>query len=609
MSKKNKKKIENAQGGLIVIPAPDVVHNGFGEAMGFGTGIGGGINPTGFSGSGSAYQTVSDTQTAFQNLRWYLVSNFRQLLSQLFVEIGLVKTIVCVPVDDGLRGGVMFKSKQLDEEQVKDLLLTMKRDDDFNIAGWAAKWTRLYGGGGILILVEDQDPETELDIKSIGPDSKVTYRAVDMWELYWDKQNVEGYDAEIQLEEFEFYNYYSKPIHKSRVMRLKGIEAPSFIRPRLRGWGVSVVEDLIRSMNQYLKATDLGFEVLDEFKLDVYKIKNLVNTLLSAGGTNKIKERVQMANWQKNYQNAIVMDAEDDFDHKQLSFAGLAEAMEGIRTQVAADMRIPILKLFGQSFSKGGLGTSSSEEMENYNSMIESEVRGKLEYHILQMAQIKCQQLHGFVPDDLELEFKPLKELSAKDLEEVKNAKYTRLAGAKAAGELTTLEYRDASNKGALFDIQLDTEADGLSEDPQLGEVLSGDAADDASGANDEAAEGDSGDESEKGEPGADKPNTEKVAPKPKLKTKNSLLEKIRPYTPIERIFRLNNSADFDRASYEADGGDSWIVDGRKALFEDPMGIDWALWSEAKKASNRIYHRENWKFITWYYKKLGGKFT
>ena len=47
----------------------------------------------------------------------------------------------------------------------------------------------------------------------------------------------EGYDAEIQSEEFEYYNYYSEVVHKSRVLKLKGIEAPSFIRPRLRGWG------------------------------------------------------------------------------------------------------------------------------------------------------------------------------------------------------------------------------------------------------------------------------------------------------------------------------------------------------------------------------------
>jgi phage-related protein (TIGR01555 family) len=580
MSKKYKKPGSTAadaeiKNELIVIPT---LTNGFSEAIGFnGPGIGGGINPFGFTGN----QTVSETDTAFENLRWYLVSNFRQLLSQLFVEIGLVRTICCVPVDDGLRGGVMFKSKQLDEQQIKELQINMDRDNDLNTAGWAAKWTRAYGGGGILILVDDQDPEMPLDLASIGPDTKVTFRAVDMWELFWDKQNVEGYDAEIQREDFEFYNYYSKEIHKSRVMALKGDEAPSFIRPRLRGWGVSCVEVLIRSMNQYLKATDLGFQVLDEFKLDVYKIKNLVNTLMSPNGTNAIKERVQMANWQKNYQNAVVMDSEDDFDHKQLSFSGLAEAMAGIRTQVAADMRMPILKLFGQSVSTG-MGTSSVEEMENYNSMVESEVRNKLKYHILKMGEIKCQQLFGMIPDDLELEFKPLRELSAIDQETVKTQKFTRLKDAKAAGEITTLEFRDACNKGNLFDVQLDTAEDGLSDDPQLDEVLSGEAADKSSGNGDDAPEND--------EQGANAPDSEKV--------KN--------YTPLEKVLRVFNSAAFDQASYEADGGDSQMLEGRKEFFIESNAKDVGLYQKCASEAKEL--GKDWKFTVWLYKKQGGKF-
>ena len=568
------------------LPAPPVL-NGLADAIGFsggGPGIGGGINPFSFSGT----QPVSQSDTAFDNLRWYLVSNFRQLLSELYVEIGLVQTIVNVPVDDGLRGGMMFKSKQLDEEQIKTLQLAMEKDDDLATAGWAAKWSRLFGGGGILILVDDQDPEEPLDLNSIGPDTKVIFRAVDMWELYWDKQNVEGYDAEIQQEDFEFYNYYSKVVHKSRVMKLKGMEAPSFIRPRLRGWGVSCCESLIRSMNQYLKATDLGFEVLDEFKLDIYKIKNLVNTLVSPSGTQKIKERIQMANYQKNYQNAIVMDSEDDFDHKQLSFAGLSEAMEGIRMQVAADMRMPILKLFGTSVSSG-MGTTAQDEMENYNSMVDGEVRCKLKFHILKIAEIKCQQLFGMIPDDLEGEFKPLRELTAMDQETVKTQKFTRLLQAKQANELTTLEFRDAANKGNLFDVQLDTTEDGLSDDDQLADVLSGDSVEETDGE----------------DPHADEEDSAKVAPKKEKKVENDLVT----FNAWDMMKRLFNSPEFDRASYEADGGDSWIHPGRKELFTNPSGVDEGLWKKAEEASQKAFGEKKWQFITWFYKKQGGRFT
>lgn len=446
------------------------VRNGLGEALGAPNAVGSGFP---FNQGSPWTEQISNTTTLFKNLRWYLVSNFRQLLSELYVEIGLVQTIVDIPVDDGLRGGIKISSKQLDEDQIKELQISLDRDDDINTAGQAAKWNRLFGGAGILIMT-DQDPETPLDLSLITKDSPLEFRAVDMWELFWDKQNTEGYDPEIQTQDFEFYNYYAIQLHKSRVMRLKGLTAPSFIRPRLRGWGFSVVEILVRSINQYLKATDLGFEVLDEFKLDVYKVKNLVNTLLSPNGAVKIKERVQLANWQKNYQNAVVMDSEDDFDHKQLSFAGLAEAMAGIRMQVAADMRFPITKLFGQSVS-GGIGNNDQNDMENYNSMVESQVRNKLKYDLLRICEIKCQKLFGLVPDDLEIAFEPLRVLTAEQEENVKTAKFNRVLSAKTAGEITTFEFREACNKDKLLEIELDNADDSLNpDDPDIAEVVGG---------------------------------------------------------------------------------------------------------------------------------------
>lgn len=560
----------------------NALKNGLSDAVGFGSAnpFGGqGGFPGGFSG-----QQVEDSTTIFENLRWYLVSNFRQMLSQAFAEIGLVQTIVCVPVDDGLRGGVLIKSKQLDEDQIKKLQSQMKRKGDFTTAGWAAKWERLYGGAGIIVMVDDQDPEEPFKIASVNKNTELGFRDCDMWELFQDKQNVEGFS--IEEEESEYFDYYNEPVHKSRVMKLEGLKAPSFIRPRLRGWGMSVVEALVRSMNQYLKATDLGFEVLDEFKLDIYKIKNMVNTLLSPNGTAKLKERIQLANWQKNYQNAVVMDSEDDFDHKQLSFAGLAEAMEGIRMQVAADMRMPILKLFGQSVT-AGLGTSAPEEMENYNSMIESEVRGKLEYHILRMAEIRSQQLFGMVPDDLELEFKPLRELGAVDQETVKTQKYARVSAAKAAGEITTIEYRDICNKGNLFDIQLDT-TDAALNDPELGTDDETEESKDG--------EGDDDDSNNDDKSGEDAPS--------KAPVKNDILT----FNEFDRFKRFFNSPAFDKASYEADGGDAWINPGRKEIFSDPMNVDEGLWRQAKVASRAALGEERWQFVVWWYKKQGGKF-
>jgi phage-related protein (TIGR01555 family) len=578
---------------------------GGGSGVGYFSPFGLPSGPGGFPGT----EQISGTQTLFKNLRWYLVSNFRQLLSELYVEIGLVQTIVDLPVDDALRGGIEISSKQLDEDQVKQLRVSLDRDNDINTVGQAAKWTRLFGGGGVIILT-DQDPYQPLSLSEISEHDALSLRAVDMWELFWSLQNTEGYDPSIQDTDFEHYDYYGVELHKSRVLRMKGLEAPSFIRPRLRGWGFSVCEILVRSINQYLKGTDLGFEVLDEFKLDVYKIKNLVNTLLSPNGEQKVHKRIQLANLQKNYQNAIVMDTEDDYDHKQLSFAGLAEAMAGIRKQVASDLRIPMSKLFGSS-ENTGMGNGEQNDMENYNAMVESTIRSKIKYDILRVCELKCQKLFGFVPDDLEIKFQPLRTLTAEQEENVKTQKFTRLQQAADSGRITQFEYREAINKGNLLDISLDNAGDDLNpDDPQIDALVS------AEGANDPAHPQDIDD------PGTGRKDTEdtKLYPKGEYggkpgeatedqeeKIDNEFVLMPKPFTVRERTIRFFNSGAFDKASYEADGGADWIHPKREEFFKDPQNVDRQLWEKAKEAATKAGKLE-WQFVVWWYKKQGGKF-
>lgn len=552
--------------------------NGFGEAIGY--------SDYGFSETPQG-TALSQVNSLFHNNRWYLVSNMRQLLNELYVEHGLIQTIVNVPVDDGFRGGIEIVSKQLSEDQLRELQISLDRDDDINTVAQAIKWNRLFGGAGIIIMT-DQDPSTPLDLNAIRKGSPLTFRAVDLWELFWTAQNVESYDPEIQYQDFEYYNYYAKVLHKSRVMRLTGQVAPSFIRPRLRGWGFSVVEHLVRSVNQYLKATNLSYEVLDEFKIDIFKIKNLTDTLFSPDGSAQVNKRIKMANWQKNFQHAMVMDSEDDYIQKQLSFAGLSETMKEIRMQIAADMRMPLLKLFGIGAS--GLNASSEDEIEVYNAMVESEVRNKSKYDILRVCEIKCQYLFGFIPDDMEIKFKPLRVMSSVEEENVKTQKFARLIQAKSAGEISTYEFRDACNRDQLFGIQLDTAGDKLNpDDPEVQDlvektgvyaqpdVAAGDGSPDPKSTTGPSIE----------DPGANRQDTSN--PRPQIDAR-----------------KKSNSAAFDRASYQADGGSAWL-DPKRIAFLMTITKDEPEWSDAVAKSMKAYGELNPAFAVWYYHKNGGR--
>lgn len=433
-------------------------------------------NRGGLTGQFSGVQ-LSQSDTMFINLRWYLISNYRQLLSQLYTEIGIVQTLVDQPVDDAYRTGFEIHTNMLDPEEIEELEVFMEREEVIHNLMQAIKWARLYGGGAIL-LITNENPETPFDVTKLEKGAPVEFRPVDLWELYHTEANIEG-DTSVGGMDWdqEYYDYYGKRVHSSRVYKIKGKAPPSFVRPRLRGWGMSELERVVRSINKYFKHQDVVFELLDEAKVDVYKMKGFNSALLTSGGTAKVSERIQHANTIKNFQSALTMDAEDEYEQKQMSFAGLSEMLKDIRQGLAADLKMPMTKLFGVSSS----GFNSGEDdIENYNTMLESEIRAKTKFMCVDMINICCALKFGFVPDDLKIHFLPLRILNAPEEEEVKNHKYNRLMSSYQSGVIDRKTWAEGVNKDNLLPIEVDENAEAL-EPLEFGEnfvVTSGDNVD-----------------------------------------------------------------------------------------------------------------------------------
>jgi hypothetical protein len=74
-----------------------------------------------------------------------------------------------------------------------------------------------------------------------------------------------------------------------------------------------------------------------------------------------------------------------------------------------------------------------------------------------------------------------------------------------------------------------------------------------------------------------------------------------------EKLPKKENSAAFDKAAYEADGGDAWTDPRRASFFEQaPVGADKALWAKAKQKASEA-NLPQWQAVLWIYRKLGGK--
>lgn len=439
--------------------------NGFGD---FASNLYGGAGVFPMAGMGTQ---LSQADSMWLNNRWYLISNYRQLISELYAEHGIIQTAIDQPVDDAFSQGFDIKSAQLSGDDVELIWNYMERHQVVETIKYSCKWARLFGGGGVFVIT-DQDPAKPLDIKAIKEDSPLEFRDVDMWELYNSQINIEGDIGEgnfLEMEGDKWFDYYGHRVNSTRVLTVKGKKATSFIRPRLRGWGMSELEKIVRPFNQFLKNANAVYELVDEVKVDKYGIKNFNTSLMTSGGTDLITKRVQLGNMVKNYLNALVMDVDDDWEQKTIPFTGMADVIRENRIDLACSLRMPMTKLFGMSAS----GFNSGEDdIENYNSMIESEVRGKVKFHVIEVVGIVCQKLFGYVPEDLTITFPSLRILNALDEEQVKNHRFNRAMSSLQSGAIDRKAWAEAINKDSLLSVEID-ENDELLE-PLNGDFLTG---------------------------------------------------------------------------------------------------------------------------------------
>lgn len=372
-----------------------------------------------------------------------LVSMNRVLCTQAYMTHGVLQTAIDMPVLDAFRGGLKIQSSQLDENDIRQLKNLLRTNKIIHEVMDTFRWARLYGGAGLIINTA-QDPLTPLNWRFVDyPELPLQFVAADRWELIL---NV------IALNEVDYpYNYYGQPLHKDRVLRVLGKEAPSFLRARLQGWGMSDLERMIRDINQYVKANQVLFQLLDEAKIDVWRLTDFNSTVLSDMAHNLVNQRLFYANMGKNYHHAILMDKEDEWEQRQITFSGFGEIMQQIRLGIAAALRIPMTKLFGMSAS----GFNSGEDdIENYNSMIESEIREPALDMLYPVIKLTCRHLFGFEPDDLIIEFMPLRVLGEVQQEEVATSKQNRYIQMVQNDLMTGEEFYAAMKQDGIFTME-----------------------------------------------------------------------------------------------------------------------------------------------------------
>ena len=134
------------------------------------------------------------------------------------------------------------------------------------------------------------------------------------------------------------------------------------------------------------------------------------------------------------------------------------------RIGIASALKMPMTKLFG--LSAAGFN-SGEDDIENYNAMIESEIRNKLRQPLRVILSLCAMQVFGYIPE-FKFEFKPLRIMSEKEEEEINTSRHNRCMSLYQNGLLSAKELGEALDSYKLLPIQTEMEQGLLPEPPVI---------------------------------------------------------------------------------------------------------------------------------------------
>ena len=358
------------------------------------------------------YNQSLSSQNGYNNISLELLSLQQILLTYLYKTFGILGKVVDIPVDDAYKqGGFDLDADSINEKEIKELQDSLTELKSLEALKMARKWARLFGGSA-LIVMDGKKLDTPLNLEGLYQ-NPFEIMAVDRWQLQYSLPDVRmGGGTYTVVNYGKITDNSVKQIDPSRIFIMQGKQAPYLIMQQVNGWGVSVYEQIFQDMSQFFKARNVLFELLDEAKTDILKLATLQTALTSAGGEQALTRMVDLIAQNKNYKSQITLSKDDDYDQKTIAFSGFEGILKEIRVMMAGSANMPVNKLWGEGVTGFGSGEDS---LENYNSQIENEVRSADMAAIQWILKLHCYHLFGRDVEDLIIDWKNLRVLSAMD--------------------------------------------------------------------------------------------------------------------------------------------------------------------------------------------------
>lgn len=308
----------------------------------------------------------------FVNNKQLQLTGSREELDALYMTDWLAgKTVDIVP-DDMTREWREFDG-DIDPDTIKVLKEEEERLDLLGAFNEAHKWGRLYGGGFIVMSIDDGlDPEEPVDLNKVKKGSLKHIKVIDRHRIDYNDQTITDNPLDPNFGRPEHYKLHgtSVRIHNSRLLRFDGVKLPYEKRKQNNFFSDSVLSRLYEAITNFTTAAQGSASMIYETNVDVIKVKGLMNLLSSAEGEAMVRKRFALAKLLKSFNNMMLLDAEESTENKTNTFSGLPDLIDRFAQHLSAATDIPATRLLGVSAS--GFNATGEGDLKNYYDMIRS---------------------------------------------------------------------------------------------------------------------------------------------------------------------------------------------------------------------------------------------
>jgi phage-related protein (TIGR01555 family) len=332
------------------------------------------------------------------------ITRLRQKLEWMYRGSWLVGAAVDVVADDMTRAGIQMNS-DTPPDDIEKINTKINELSMWQHLNETIKWSRLYGGALMAMMIDGQDPATELKPETVAKNGLLGFTVLDRWMVQPSYANLIR-DWGLDYGKPEYYDVIAQApylpqmrLHHSRVVRMDGVHLPFNQRLTENGWGMSVIERLNDRLTAFDSGTMGAAQLLYKAYLRTYKVKDYRSLVaFNSELTEKFHKLMELMRIYQSNEGLTVIDAEDEFETHAYSFACIPETLLILGQQISGALGIPLVRLFGQS--PAGLNATGEGDMRQYYDTIKAQQEARLRLPLTRVLDVAWRSTLGTDPPD-----------------------------------------------------------------------------------------------------------------------------------------------------------------------------------------------------------------